>query len=65
MGRELTLMAAQARPTRAKAAYMRGVMAWEWRVRRNPAIKQAASSATPAMMVLRRPTREATMPMGI
>jgi len=26
---------------------------------------QAASSATPAMMVLRRPTREATMPMGI
>ena len=32
MGRLLTLIAAHARPTRAKAAYIMGVMAEEWAV---------------------------------
>ena len=58
-------MAAQARPTRAKATYMGGVMDEALMVSRYPAIKQAASSTTPARMVRFRPALEAMIPMGI
>ena len=65
MGRELTLMAAQARPTRAKTMYMAKFRVEKAVVSRKPVKKQAASSAQPARMVFRRPTLEATAPMGM
>ena len=65
MGRELTLMAAQASPTRAKAMYMGGVMDCAPVVRTKPAAKQTASRITPAWMVRLRPNLEATTPMGM
>ena len=48
IGRELTLIAAHARPTRAKTAYITGVMAVDVQVRTKPSRKQSVNRATPS-----------------
>ena len=65
MGRELTLMAAQASPTKAKTTNMMGWMELYTVVRTKPSRKHTASRTMPAMMVRFRPILEAMTPMGM